>query len=83
LSASAKFGLFRFPRTLDGYFFPKDPVQIFANGEQSKVPLLVGWNSEEMNFRALMGAERPTKENFTKLVQGLYGESAADVLKGV
>ena len=81
LSASAKFGLFRFPRTLDGYFFPKDPVQIFANGEQSKVPLLVGWNNEEMNFRALMGAERPTKENFTKLVQGLYGESAADVLK--
>jgi para-nitrobenzyl esterase len=81
LSASARFGLFRFQRTLDGYFFPKDPAAIFAAGQQSKVPLLVGWNNEEMNYRALMGTEKPTKENFTKVVQRLYGEKATDVLQ--
>jgi para-nitrobenzyl esterase len=81
LSASARFGLFRFSRSLDGYFFPKDPVEIFANGEQSHVPLLVGWNSEESNARAILGNEKPTKENFTKGVQKLYGEKAPLVLK--
>lgn len=81
LSASARFGLFRFPRTIDGYFFPKDPYLVFAAGEQSRVPLLVGWNSEESNARAILGNEQPTKENFAKAVQKLYGDKAADVLK--
>lgn len=80
LSASARFGLFRFPRTLDGYFFPKDPVQFFAAGEQAKVPLLVGWNNEEMNYRAIMGSEKPTKENFVNVVKKLYGDRADEVL---
>ncbi|HEV7332986.1 MAG TPA: carboxylesterase family protein [Flavisolibacter sp.] len=81
LNASARFGLFRFPRTIDGWFFPKDPAQAFASGEQAKVPLLVGWNNEEMNFRAIMGNEKPTKENFEKAVQRLYGDQANEVLK--
>ena len=81
LSASARFGLFRFPRTVDGWFFPKDPAKVFANGEQAKVPLLVGWNSEEMNFRAILGNEKPTKENFIKAVQRMYGEQADEVLQ--
>lgn len=80
LSASATFGLFRFPRTLDGYFFPKEPAQIFAAGEQAKVPLLVGWNNEEMNYRAIMGAEQPTRQNFINVVKRLYGDKADDVL---
>lgn len=80
LNASARFGLFRFQRTLDGYFFPKEPAAVFAAGQQASVPLLVGWNNEEMNFRALLGNEKPTKENFAKVVQRLYGEKAAAVL---
>lgn len=80
LSASARFGLFRFPRTLDGYFFSKDPYQVFAAGEQAKVPLLVGWNNEEMNFRALMGGEKPTKAAFAATVRKLYGDKADEVL---
>lgn len=81
LSASARFGLFRFPRTVDGYFFPKDPSEIFANGEQAKVPLLVGWNNEEMNYRMVMGGDKPTKENFEKAVRKMYSEKADEVLK--
>ncbi len=81
LSASTKFGPFRFAMTVDGYFFPKDPLAIFQAGEQAHVPLLVGWNNEEMNYRMVMGGEQPTKENYEKAVHKLYGDSAADVLK--
>jgi para-nitrobenzyl esterase len=81
LQASTKFGPFRFSRTIDGYFFPKDPYAIYEAGEQARVPLLVGWNNEEMNYRMIMGNEKLTKENFTKAVQRLYGAQAEEVLK--
>ncbi|MDQ3279078.1 MAG: carboxylesterase family protein, partial [Bacteroidota bacterium] len=81
LNASARFGLFRFPRTVDGYFLPKDPQQVFASGEQANVPLLVGWNNEEMNYRGVLGNEKPTKENFTNAVKRLYGAQAEEVLR--
>lgn len=81
LEATAKPETPRFPVTIDGYFFPKSPYEIYAKGEQAHVPLLVGWNSEEMNYRALMGQDKPTKENYEKAVQKLYNERAAEVLK--
>lgn len=81
LSASARFGLFRFPRTVDGYFFPKDPAEIFAAGEQANVPLLVGWNSEEGNSRSILGNEKPTREAFEKAVRKIYNQGADEVLK--
>ncbi|RNI31333.1 carboxylesterase/lipase family protein [Rufibacter latericius] len=81
LNEAGKPGMGRFVPTIDGYFFPKSPAAIFAAGEQAKVPLLAGWNSEEMTYRALFGQEAPTKENYTKLVQKLYGPRAEDVLK--
>jgi para-nitrobenzyl esterase len=78
-TADAPFG--RFPLAIDGYFLPRDPREIFAAGEQAHVPLLVGWNSEEMNYRMVMGREKPTRENYAKAVQKLYGERAGEVLK--
>jgi para-nitrobenzyl esterase len=81
LSASARFGLFRFRTSIDGYFLPKDPVEIFEKGEQAKVPLLAGWNSEEMNYRALLGGDKPTKENFEKAVRKTYADKADEVLR--
>jgi para-nitrobenzyl esterase len=70
----------RFPVTIDGYFLPKSPLQIFSAGEQAQVPLLVGWNSEELNYRALLGEDQPTKENFARVVKKLYGDQATEVL---
>jgi para-nitrobenzyl esterase len=81
LSASKKFGVFRFSITIDGYFLPKSPYDIYEAGEQAHVPLLAGWNSEEMNYHMIMGNEKPTKENFAKAVQKLYGDSAGEALK--
>src|SRR5436305_10671641 len=71
----------RFQVTVDVYFFPKPPVQIYAAGEQAHVPLLVGWNSAEMSYQSLIGPDKPTIERYSKAVQKLYGDKSADVMK--
>ncbi|MCC9137008.1 carboxylesterase/lipase family protein [Pontibacter silvestris] len=81
LEAAGKQGAGPFVATIDGYFFPQSPTAIFAAGEQVKVPLLAGWNSEEMNYMYVMGQEKPTLENYKKAVRRLYGERADEVLK--
>jgi para-nitrobenzyl esterase len=80
LKLASKPGVARFSPCVDGYFFPKSVPAIFLEGEQARVPLLAGWNSEEMNYRFLLGATPPTVENYTKAVQKLYGQGAAQVL---
>lgn len=80
LSASARFGLFRFPRTNDGYFFPKDPLKIYQAGEQAHVPLLVGWNNEESNYKSILGTSKPTKENYIAAVTKLYNSNTDQVI---
>ena len=81
LNASTRFGPFRFSMTVDGYFLPKSAFDIFKQGEQAKVPLLLGWNSEESNYRSILGNEQPTKENFSKAVNKIYGDKASEILK--
>jgi para-nitrobenzyl esterase len=71
----------RFPITVDGYFFPEDPSAVFAAGRQAHVPLLVGWNSEEMTWLALLQGKEPTRENYYGAVRALYGANAEEVLK--
>ncbi len=81
LEASASPGAPRFSWNVDGYFFPKPPLEIYRNGEQAHVPLLVGWNSEESNYRAIFGRNDPTPENFAKAVRELYGSDADEILR--
>ncbi|MGM9509577.1 carboxylesterase/lipase family protein [Larkinella sp. GY13] len=81
LEATGKPGTPRFSATVDGYFFPKPPMEIFAAGEQAQVPLLAGWNSEEMNARAVLGQEKPTPEGYANAVKKLYNDRAEEVLK--
>lgn len=81
LQATSKAGYGRFPVCVDGYFFPKSPVEVFQAGEQSQVPLLVGWNSEEMNYRMVLGQNEPTVENYKNALQKMYGQKAEAALK--
>ncbi len=71
----------RFRPNLDGHFLPKLLAQIFEAGEQAKVPLLAGSNTEEMPARAVLGNSEPTPENFAAAVRRQYGEHADEVLK--
>ncbi len=81
LNATSKMNYGSFPVDVDGYFFPQSPLQIFQEGKQAHVPLLVGWNSAEMNYHMLLGSEKPTVANYTNAVKKIYGDKADDALK--
>jgi para-nitrobenzyl esterase len=81
LKATSKAGFGRFPVCVDGYFFPKSPLEIYQAGEQAHVPLLVGWNSQEMAYQVVMGQDKLTLENYKKAVGKLYGEKSTEVLR--
>jgi para-nitrobenzyl esterase len=81
LEATAKPGLPRFIPTVDGYFFPKSPFEIYAAGEQAHAPLLAGTNSEESGYFAVIGRETPTVENYRKALERLYPGKAEEVFK--
>ena len=71
----------RFPITIDGYFLPEDPAAIYTAGRQAHVPLLIGWNSEEMPWRFLLRGQEPTRENYEKAVREIFGARADEALK--
>ncbi len=65
-----------FGSTIDGYFFPKDPVEIYESGQQAHVPLLVGWNSAEMSYQAVLFGKPVTLENYKNSLKTLYKDNA-------
>jgi para-nitrobenzyl esterase len=71
----------RFPITIDGYFLPAEPATIYAAGKQAQIPLLLGWNSEELGWSALFGSNAATPENYQKVLAKLYGAQADEALK--
>ncbi|HEX2608567.1 MAG TPA: carboxylesterase family protein, partial [Flavisolibacter sp.] len=81
LEAANRYGPFRFSATLDGYFFPKAPLAIYESGEQAKVPLLAGWNSEESGYGGLLENGALTRSVYQSAVKKWYGDDAEDVLK--
>jgi len=81
LDSAAKPGAFATSATVDGYFLPEDPREIFAAGKQAKVPLLAGWNSTEVPYQAIMWQEEPTVLNYKNKIKQLYGDRAEEALK--
>jgi para-nitrobenzyl esterase len=81
LNATSKLGYGSFPVDVDGYFFTQSPLQVFQEGKQAHVPLLVGWNSAEMNYRMLLRDKEPTVANYEAAVKQMYGDNAAQALK--
>ena len=71
----------RFPLTVDGYFFPEEPAAIYVSGRQAHVPLLVGWNSGELPWLALLRGKEPTPENYAQAVREQLGARADEALK--
>jgi para-nitrobenzyl esterase len=80
LEMSGRPGMPRFGPNVDGYFFPEVPAKIFLSGQQAKVPLLAGWNSEEMNARAVI-QETPNAENMKALYARLFPNKSDEAAK--
>ena len=78
-SSGTSMGVFK--STIDGYFMPKSIPEIFETKQQAMVPLLVGWNSEEMTYLALTMGKSLTNESYAAKIKELYGDKAEEVLK--
>jgi para-nitrobenzyl esterase len=81
LDDASKRGAWTLAATVDGYFLPKTPPEIFAAGQQAHVPLLVGWNSAEIPYQAFTGGDAPTPENYANKVKQQFPDNAAEVLR--
>src|SRR4051794_28547119 len=71
----------RFSTALDGYFLPKPVTAIYESGEQARVPLLAGSNTQEQPARSVLGDGEPTPETLAAAIRKFYGEKADDIVK--
>jgi para-nitrobenzyl esterase len=79
IEAAGEDGIPPLTLSVDGYFFPKAPGAIFLAGEQSKVPLLAGSNSQESSYEDVLEGKEPTVENYQAALKRLYGERAEEI----
>ncbi len=71
----------RFSTAMDGYFLARTLTDIGLAGEQARVPLLAGTNTEEMSPRMVLAGGPPTPETLAAAITKLYGDKAGPVLK--
>jgi para-nitrobenzyl esterase len=71
----------RFSTALDGYFLPKPLTAIYEAGEQAKVPLLAGSNTQEQPARSVLGDGAPTPETLSAAIRKFYGDQADAIVK--
>jgi para-nitrobenzyl esterase len=68
----------RFDATIDGYFLPRAPADLYAEGLQAHVPLLVGINTGEGQAEAVLGSSPPTVVAYRAALAKEYGAQADD-----
>ena len=81
LKPAMKFGMIGFSPNIDSYFLPSDVASIYARGGQSRVPLLAGWNADEMRAAVLAAREKATVSAFASQVREQFKGKAETVLK--
>jgi para-nitrobenzyl esterase len=67
--------------SVDGYFLLTDVSEVYAQGKQSHVPLLAGWNADEGKLFVLLGKEKPTAKKFAEQAHTRFGDQADAFLK--
>jgi para-nitrobenzyl esterase len=70
-----------FSPNVDGYFLPAHAARIYEQGQQHGVPLLAGWNADEIRSSVTLRTQKPTAESFAAEVRKRFGDRADDVLK--
>lgn len=76
LELSGRQGMPRFGVNVDGWFLPQSPAELYAAGQQSRVALLAGWNSEEASYRGL--TQTPTPDSARAVLGRVFGDRASD-----
>src|SRR6185437_3745495 len=65
---------------LDGWFLREPPAVTMTRGEQAQVPLLLGSNSQEGFYTAILNKQPPTPENYRAALRNLFGNQAEQAL---
>jgi len=81
LQAQGKPGVPWFGIVTDGHVIDRAPLDSYAQGRQAKVPLLAGWNSQEMHAGAILDNQEPTPERFQAALQKFYGADADEAAR--
>ena len=63
----------RFSPIVDGWAMPRDVPSIFAGGEQAQVPLLAGWNKDEVRASVTLKPNKPSAQSFAEQVRQQFG----------
>ena len=82
LLAAAKMNRgFAFHPNIDGYFLPTDVRSIYEKGAESHVPLLAGWNANEVDISVLLAPQKPTPKIFAQQAEARFDGDAPEFLK--
>jgi para-nitrobenzyl esterase len=80
LQAATKAQLW-FAPNIDGYFLTEDVYLTYAAARQAHVPLLAGWNADEMRASVTLRKDKPTAQSFAEETRKRFGDQAEAVLK--
>ena len=62
-----------FAPIVDGVFLPADVASIYAAGTHNQVPLLAGWNADEMRAAVTLRPQKPTAQSFAEDARKRFG----------
>ncbi len=66
--------VFTFWPHIDGYFLAGTPESVFRAGAQAHVPLLLGTNSQERDYRLVLADAAPVPDNWHHVMRQLFRE---------
>jgi para-nitrobenzyl esterase len=69
-----------FSPNLDGYVLTGDVYSTYATGKQAHVPLLAGWNADEVRAGVVLSAQKPTAQSFADQTRKRFGDHADAIL---
>jgi para-nitrobenzyl esterase len=72
---------FRTDGIVDGWVIPEQPYKLFTEGRQNRVPVLVGFNSEEGTTLGAASGLPGTAEAYEARVNAIYGDLADMILE--
>ncbi|HZA35327.1 MAG TPA: carboxylesterase family protein, partial [Vicinamibacterales bacterium] len=81
LQAAAKGPGRWFAPMIDGFVLPRNVPAIYADGKQSHVPLLAGWNADEVRSSVILAKEQATAAAFVERTRKQFGADADALLK--
>jgi para-nitrobenzyl esterase len=66
----------RFSPNIYGYFLPTPASEIYAKGQQARIPLLAGWNSSEIGMAVALNPVKPTPTTFQAQLAMVFKDKA-------